>query len=166
MCNNKNKHSGRVWRSACNTLIINDLHDNNIRSSVRLFADICVLYRNIFSPSDCDILQEDLDNLAQWQSNWQMKFNVAKCHSMRVTRHSPIKQIKYSYIFHNQTLEQVASTEYLGITITDNLDWGQHVLEVSTKATQILGFLRQNLAQTPRETKDMAYKTLVRPKLE
>ena len=95
-----------------------------------------------------------------------MKLNVAKCHSVRVTRHSPIKQIKYSYILHNQTLEQVTSTKYLGITITDNLDWGQHVSEVSTKATQTLDFLRQNLALTPRETKNMAYITLVRPKLE
>ena len=137
-----------------------------MRSSVRLFANDSVLYRNIFSPSDCENLQKDLDNLAQWESDWQMKFNVAKCHSMRLTRHSPLKQIKYSYILHYQTLEQVTSAKYLRITITDNLDWGQHVSEVSTKATQTLGFLHRNLSLAPRETKDMAYKTLVRPKLE
>ena len=91
---------------------------------------------------------------------------MAKCHSMRVTRHSPLKIIKYSYILHNQTLEQVTPAKYLGITITDNLDWGQHVSEVSTKSTQTHGFLRWNLSLTSRETKDMAYKTLVRPKLE
>ena len=95
-----------------------------------------------------------------------MKFNVAKCHSVRVKRHSPLKQIKYSYILLNQTLEQVTSAKYLGITITDKLDWGQHVSEVSTKATQTLSFLCQNLALAPRETKDMAYKTLVHLKLE
>ena len=93
--------------------------------------------------------------------DWQIKFNVAKRHSMRVTRHSPLKQIKHSYSLHNQTLEQVTSAQYLGITITDKLDWGQDVSEVSTKATQTLGFLRRNLALATRETKDMAYKTLV-----
>ena len=62
-------------------VFINDLPDN-IRSSVRLFADDCVLYRNICSPSDCLILQDDLDRLAQWETDWQMKFNVAKCHSI------------------------------------------------------------------------------------
>ena len=144
---------------------INDLPDN-IWYSVRLFADDGVLYKNIFSLSDCETLQVDIDNLPQWESDWQMKFNVTKCHSMRVTRHSPLKQIKNSYILHNQTLEQVTSATYLGITITDNLDWGHHVPEVSTKATQTLGFLRRNLALAPRETNDMAYKTLVRPKLE
>ena len=44
-------------------VFINDLPDN-IRSSVRLFADDCVQYRNICSPSDCLILQDDLDRLA------------------------------------------------------------------------------------------------------
>ena len=41
-------------------LFINDLPDN-IRSSVRLFADDCVLYRNIKSQLDCQILQDDLN---------------------------------------------------------------------------------------------------------
>ena len=53
-----------------------------------------------------------------------------------------------------------------GITITDNIDWGQHVSEISYKATKTLGFLRRNLAFAPRSTKGAAYKTLVQPKLE
>ena len=73
-------------------IFINDLPEN-IRSSVRLFADDCVLYRNIESPMDCQTLQDDLNSLAQWETDWQMKFNVAKCHSMRVTRHPPDRHI-------------------------------------------------------------------------
>ena len=54
---------------------LNDLPDN-IRSSVRLFADDCVLYRNIKSPLDCHILQDDLNSLAKWETDWQMKFKA------------------------------------------------------------------------------------------
>ena len=79
-------------------IFINDLSDN-IRSSVRLFADDCVLYRNIKSLINCQILQDDLNSLSQWGTDWQMKFNVAKCHSMRVTRHLPDKQILF--VYHN-----------------------------------------------------------------
>ena len=93
-------------------------------------------------------------------------FDVAKCHSMRVTRHQHHKQILFDYSLHNQTLENIQSAKYLGITITDNIDWGQHVSEISSKATKTLGFLRRNLAFAPRSTKEVAYKTLVRPKLE
>ena len=146
-------------------IFINDLPEN-IRSSVLLFADDCVLYRNKKSPIDCQILQDDLNSLAQWETDWQMKFNVAKCHSMRVTRHLPDHQIQFEYSLHQQRLEQVQSAKYLGITIRDNLDWGQHVSEISCKATKTMGFLNRNLALAPRHTKEVAYKTLVRPQLE
>ena len=74
------------------------------------------------------------------------------------SRHLPDKQIKFEYSLHQQTLEQVQSAKYLGITITDDLDWGQHISEISSKATRTLGFLRRNLAFAPRQTKDVAYK--------
>ena len=104
-------------------IFINDLPDN-IRSSVRLFADDCVLYRNVKSPLDCQILQDDLNSLAKWVMDWQMKFNVSKCHSMRVTRLHPSRHIDFNYTLHQQTLEQVQSAKYLGLTITDDLDEG------------------------------------------
>ena len=45
-----------------------------------------------------------------------MKFNVtvAKCHSIRVNRHLPSNQIH----FNQQTLEQVRSAKYLGLSLT------------------------------------------------
>ena len=89
-------------------IFINDLPDN-IRLSVRLFADDCVLYRNIKTLTDCQILLDDLNSLGQWETDWQMKFNVTKCHSMRVTRHLPSNQIQFNYSLHQQTLEQVDS---------------------------------------------------------
>ena len=121
---------------------------------------------NIKSPIDCQILQDDLNSLSQWEADWQMKFNVAKCHSMRGARHLPDKHILFDNTLHQQKLEQVQSAKYLGITITDNLNWGQHVSEISCKATKTMGFLGRNLALAPRHTKEVAYKTLVLPQLE
>ena len=66
-------------------IFINYLKDK-IKFSTRLFADECVLYRTNYSFQDCLILQEDLDSFGLWEAEWQMKFNVAKCHFMRVTR--------------------------------------------------------------------------------
>ena len=85
---------------------------------------------------------------------------------MRVTRHLPSNQIHFNYSLHQQIFEQVESVKYLGITVTDNLEWGQHVSEISSKATKTLGFLRRNLALAPQHTKEVAYQTLVRPQLE
>ena len=54
---------------------ISDLPEN-IRSSVRLFADDCVLYRNIKTPMDCKILLDDQDSLAQWETDWQSQMSL------------------------------------------------------------------------------------------
>ena len=72
---------------------------------------------------DCQILQDDPNSLAQWETDWQMKFNIAKCHSMRMTRHPPDKHIQFGYTLHQQRLEQVKSAKYLGITILEDLVW-------------------------------------------
>ena len=53
-----------------------------------------------------------------------MKLNVAKCHSMRVTKHPLPKQIIRDYSLQNQILENVSSAKHLGITVTDDIDWG------------------------------------------
>ena len=79
---------------------------------------------------DCQILQDDLNSLAQWETDWQMKFNVAKCNSVRVTRHPPDKHIQFDYTLHQQRLEQVQSVKYLGTSISDDLDWRQHISEI------------------------------------
>ena len=77
-----------------------------------------------------------------------------------------IKHILFDYSLHNQALENVQSVKYLVITITDNMDWSQHISEISSKAAKTLGFLRRNLAFAPKSTKEVAYKTMGRPKLE
>ena len=81
---------------------------------------------------------------------------------MRVTRLHPSRHIQFNYTLYQQTLEQVQSAKYLGLTITDDLDWGQHISEITCKATLSLGFLRRILALAPKE---VAYKTLVRAHL-
>ena len=58
-------------------------------------------------------------------------------------------------------VHHVQSAKYLGITITDNLDWFNMFQKF-----HVMGFLRRNLALAPRHTKEVAYKTLVRPQLE
>ncbi len=74
---------------------INDL-PTHVTSSVRLFADNLILYRAIDSPSDCNVLQRDIDLLSVWESLWQMKFNISKCYIMRMTHKKTFHQHQYN----------------------------------------------------------------------
>jgi len=65
-------------------VFINDIA-SNIPSTIRLFADDCVIYRAIRSPSDNEILQQDLEKLVDWSNTWQMEFNVDKFAIMNIS---------------------------------------------------------------------------------
>ena len=66
-------------------LFISDLPDK-ITSNSRLFADDCIVYRQIKGISDCEALQEDLNMLAEWETKWGMAFHPQKCSVLSVTR--------------------------------------------------------------------------------
>ena len=58
---------------------INDLPDC-VKSQVRLFADDCLIYRQIKIQKDHQILQNDLKELEKWAAKWGMRFNAKKCY--------------------------------------------------------------------------------------
>ena len=56
---------------------INDL-PNCVQSPCRLFADDCIIYRNIDNEADANTLQQDLNNLQKWEQTWLMAFHPEK----------------------------------------------------------------------------------------
>jgi len=48
---------------------INDL-STRVFSTVRMFADDCLLYRDVHSMEDTRRLQDDLDSLQAWEQDW------------------------------------------------------------------------------------------------
>ena len=63
-------------------------------------------------------------------------------------------------------LQSVKSHIYLGVEINHNLSWTNHISNITSKSYQVLGLLRRNLYNCSTHVKEIAYKTLVRPKLE
>ena len=143
-------------------LYINDL-PNNLTSNVRLFADDCLLYQPITSDNDISLLQNDLIKLEEWQNTWLMKFNPTKCFTMTLASRKPAPNI---YTFCGQQLKSVQSHCYLGVQISNTLNWTAQCNSVARKAQQTLGVIRRNLNKCPTHIKSIAYTTLFRPILE
>ena len=72
----------------------------------------------------------------------------------------------YFYSLNNTILQQVTSNPYLGIQLTGNLRWSQHITSTTKKANSTLGFLRRNLRHSPTSCRRNAYLALVHPVLE
>ena len=65
---------------------------------------------------------------------------------------------------HDQQLEIVTETKYLGITISNNLSWNNHINNIETSANQAQGMLRRNIKKAPQHTKTKAVNTLNKTK--
>ena len=101
-------------------LYINDIN-NAIKSQIKLYVDDSVLYRNILNQDDQIILQNDLDTISSWAEKWLMELNINKCSVLSIT-------LKRNSIFHDHdilgaTLKRVTNHDYLGVTISSDIDW-------------------------------------------
>ena len=143
---------------------INDIEDN-MESTVRLFADDTIVYLAVSSTQDAETLQNDLNKLGNWERKWHMEFHPEKCEVLTITRKR--KPIVHNYTLHGgHTLEHVENAKYLGITMTKDFRWNTHIDNITSKANQTLGFLRRNVQINCPRIKTAAYQTLVWPLLE
>lgn len=174
---------------------INDI-DEDINSKLRLFADDSAIYREINTLTDAHDLQRDLFKLQEWSHKWQMKFNIAKCKILRITRKRKNK-IRFNYTMWTSDLnskvflppsetttkatqinplandntnfsplEEIQHDKYLGVIIDNKLSFNEHVDYITNKATKLLNLCRRNLYMCSKEVKETAYKSIVRPHLE
>ena len=100
----------------------------NIRSKIRLFADDTIVYLTITSDIDSVSLQDDLNKLAKWEERWKMSFHPEKCNVLTISRKK--QPIMNSYTLHGHQLEHVATAKYLGVSITSDMKWNQHISNI------------------------------------
>lgn len=142
-------------------IYIKDL-PNSISSLIILFADDCVIYREVTNASDVLILQADINRVSKWCDLWGMELNTTKCKAMRVSRKCNVP----SYFLANVPLLSVSSYKYLGVYMTSDISWKMHVEYVINNANQMLGYLKRNFSLAPSSLKLTLYKILVRSILQ
>ena len=146
-------------------IYINDLPDyiqNN--STVKLFADETIIYHPFNNQQDSKALQDDLDSLQRWESDWLMHSHPQKYQTMHITNKRNI--IQSTYTIHNHKLQTTKTAKHLGIPIHCTLNWNTHINTTAQRANTTSAFLHRNIRTCPRKTKHLAYTTLVRPILE
>ena len=165
----KNVHSGVPQGSILGPLLFllyaNDMaNEVSDKTAVAMYADDTKVMRNIVSVNDSIELQRDLDNMGVWSRKWRMKFNVAKCKLLMVTRKD--RPIDINYTMNEQVLEKVYSFNDLGIVIDSKLNWQEHVRNKVGKANGTMGLVKRTLGfKAPMRAKKLLYESLVKSSL-
>ena len=141
-------------------LYINDLPDC-IKSFVSLFADDLKMYA--FS-KDKNNNQTDLDQLVHWQNKWLLQFNTKdkKCKVLHIGKGNPCNE----YFLNGILLPVVLSEKDLGVLISNDWKWNQHIASCVNKANSCIAWITRNVISRSPEVMNKLYKSLVRPHLE
>ena len=153
---------------------VNDL-PINIKSSIRLFADDCILYRRIRNNEDREIMQRDLIFvemfrgfpfswfrdlilIEEWVANNRMSRYIAFSN-----KRSPYC---HSYCLNGKIIKNSDHCKYLGVTFDRNLNWEKQINLIVAKAYKMLHYVMRNLRGSSRKAKEKGYLSLVRPIVE
>ena len=79
---------------------------------------------------------------------------------------SGVQQQAFFFYQLNTFLKHVENNPYLGLLISKDLKWANHVDKTCKKASSILGFIQHNLRHCPLQCRKSAYIALVRSTLE
>ena len=134
----------------------------NLKNPLMLYADDCKLLGLAQNNLNLSTMQEDLDRLSRWSSDWCLQFNALKCKVLHLGHNNP----KLAYHIGDAQLEAVSEEKDLGVIVDNELKFHCHTRAQVAKANQALGLIKQTFTTRKSGVITKLYKAMVRPHLE
>ena len=132
------------------------------RGLIKKFADDTKCYMVVDSEEEKERFQAMLDGLSTWSIEWQMSFNMDKCHVMHLGR----KNMNHTYDWGGGQLEVTDSEKDVGVMISNTLKPSLQCASAAKKANQVLGQISRAISFRDKYTFCKLYKVYVRPHLQ
>ena len=148
-------------------IYINDIADD-LLSITRIFADDTSLSFTSFtcnSLSDIeDILNHDLHIILSWSRQWLVDFNPNKTEAILFTLR---RNVSYpALVFNSTPVNFVEHHKHLGLTLSHDGKWHEHIQSISSSASKVLGMMRKIKFSLNRRSLNQIYLSFLRPLLE
>ena len=151
-------------------IYINDLPDCIESSSVKIFADDLKLYQK--NSGSSQPVQDDINRIENWSSQWQLPLNAQKCSKLHVSCKngegidSNIYYIIDQKVNRRIEIKESEETKDLGVIIDTKLKFQKQIANCIKKANGVLASIKRTIKYLSIQTFNTLYKALVRPLLE
>ena len=146
-------------------LFINDIeHVCNLDTKLKLFADDCKLYCTSSVGNSSISLQQCLDVLCEWARLWQLSINILKCFIMTISLSRQLTD--HTYYINGTAIANVRTAQDLGVTVSFNLSFKQHIENIVAKSYQRIAILLRGFVTRDINFMCKAYVSFIRPILE
>jgi len=144
-------------------IFINDLISNIPDScKCKLYADDTKILSIIRCNQDCDELQNAINKLVEWSNKWLLKFNKDKWKVMHIGRHN----VEHKYFMDSNQLAKTELEKDLGVFVSKDLKWDDHINYMINKANRVLGLIKNSFSHLDTNSTKLLFTSLVRPHLE
>ena len=118
----------------------------------RLFADDTILS---FSSKNLafieHILNSDLVKLKEWAKKWLIKFNPQKTEVMVISNIQIHNDYDIELSYDENILKIVENHKHLGVTISSNNKWSNHIDSIINSASKQISYLQNLKFQLPKQ---------------
>jgi hypothetical protein len=147
-------------------IFINDITHVIKYCKIRLFADDTCLFIEVDDPEIQALqLNEDLENLNAWANKWHVDFSPPKTEEVIISRKrsSPVHTVAY---LNGAPIKRAPHHKHLGLILSQDLSWTEHINELVDKANRRLGIMRTLKFKIDRLSLEKIYMSFIRPLLE
>ena len=155
---------GSVLGPVLFVIFINTLVDVIKDSEAFMFADDTKIFKGIFKPEDCELLQGDIENAKKWSDDSKLRFHPDKMASMRISLKKDVEH--HTYHMSGKDLAKSEQETDLGVIIDSKLTFEAHIQGKINKANSIMGVIRRTMDYLDPESFKLLFTSLVRPHLE
>lgn len=134
-------------------------------ATVKLFADDCKLYSEITLQRPSILLQNCLDRLCLYSSEWQLSINVLKCYVLSTCRQN-YSRSNCVYFINGCPIANTPNVVDLGICISEDLSPKLHVENIVARAEQRVSIFFRGFISRDFNIVRKVFITYIRPILE
>ena len=131
-----------------------------LKSKFSFYADDLKIFADAMEGSHT--LQEDLDAVSGWSEEWLLPLNTEKCSVL----HLGTSNLRHRYRLNGVTVKSVDVQNDLGVLITSNLSWSEHILHVTKRANKLMYLIRKAFQGCSLQVYSGLFTVYVRPLLE
>ena len=154
-------------------IYINDLRNATDKLKPILFADdttlvstLCAFIRVVRCDASLSYhINNELNRIHEWLCANKLSLNASKTKYMifRYPQQRNIPQLEIK--FNNVSIEKVQVFDFLGLTISDTLDWSHHINKINNKISKTIGIMKRIRRFISKDILRTIYNSLILPHL-
>ena len=160
---------GSVMGPLLFNIFINDIISAITKFTLVMYADDTTLVSHLGNVGATKIeiereINQEISNVNTWLLCNKLVLNVAKSKFMLFFKHPKVVPTVKLFINGNP-IKQVTNFNFWGITIDQNITWGDHITKISINVARVIGILSKLKHIFPRNILWTIYNSLIHPHL-